>query len=68
MEEITIHPENKEQVDALEIILKAMNIPFKKSKKKKSPYNSEFVAKIKRSEKNFREGKYTTIKVEDLWK
>ena len=68
MEEITIQPKNKEQLNALEIILKAMNIPFKKSKERKSPYNPEFVAKIKRSEKNFSEGKYTTIKVEDLWK
>ena len=68
MEEITIQPKSKEQVNALEIILKAMDIPFKKSKEKKNPYNPEFVAKIKRSEKNFSEGKYTTIKVEDLWK
>lgn len=44
-----------------------MNIPFKRSKKKKSPHNPEFVAKIKRSEKNFSEGKFTTIKIEDLW-
>jgi hypothetical protein len=68
MEVITIHPKNKEQVDALEIILNAMKIPFNKSKTKKSPYDPEFVAKIKRSEKNFSEGKFTTIKVEDLWK
>ena len=68
MEEITIQPQNKEQVDALEIILKAMKIPFKKSKEVKSSYNPEFVAKIKRSEKNFSERKFTTIKVEDLWK
>ena len=36
--------------------------------KSKSTYNSEFVAKIKKSEKNFKEGKYIAIKVEDLWK
>lgn len=35
---------------------------------KKSPYDPEFVAKIKKSDKNFAEGKFTTIKVEDLWK
>ncbi len=34
----------------------------------KSSYNPEFVAKIKKSEENFKEGKFTTIKVEDLWK
>jgi hypothetical protein len=68
MEAITIHPENKEQMNALEIILKAMKVPFEKSEIENSPYNKEFVAKIKKSKKNFAEGKYTTVKVEDLWK
>ena len=69
MEAITIHPKNKEQLNAIQIILNAMKVPFEKSKVvKKSSYNPEFVAKIKRSEKNFSEGKYATIKIEDLWK
>ena len=69
MDAIIVHPKNKEQFSALEIILNAMEVPFEKSKAvKKSPYNPDFVAKIKRSEKNFSEGKYTTIKMEDLWK
>lgn len=68
MEAITIHPENEEQLNALEIILKAMKVPFEKVKTDKHPYDPEFVAKIKRSEKNFEEGKYTSIKIEDLWK
>ncbi|GHT38378.1 hypothetical protein AGMMS49965_01550 [Bacteroidia bacterium] len=33
-----------------------------------SPYNPEFVAKIKQSEKDFKEGNYTTRTIEDLWK
>lgn len=68
MEAITIHPKNKEQLNALEIVLSAMKVPFEKSMVTKSPYNPKFVAKIKRSEKNFSEGKYKTIKIEDLWK
>jgi hypothetical protein len=67
MEAIIIHPENKDQLNAVEAILKVLKVPFNKSKEK-SPYNPEFVAKIKRSKKNFSEGKYTTIKIEDLWK
>jgi hypothetical protein len=67
MEAIIIHPENKDQLNAVEAILKVLKVPFNKTKEK-SPYNPEFVAKIKRSEKNFSEGKYTTIKIEDLWK
>lgn len=49
MDSITIHPQNEEQSTALEIILKAMNVPFEKEPE--SPSNPEFVAKIKREEK-----------------
>lgn len=52
MEAITHTSKNKKQSDA----------------SGKSPYNSQFVTKIKKSKKNFSEGKYRTIKVEDLWK
>ena len=33
---------------------------------KESPYDPGFVAKIKRSEKEFEEGNYTTIEKKDL--
>jgi len=34
----------------------------------KSPYDPEFVAKIKRSEQQIKNGEYKEIKTEDLWK
>ncbi len=66
MESITVHPQNKEQSIALEIILKAMNIPFEKEPE--SPYNPEFVAKIKRGEKAAKEGKGMKVDMANLWK
>ena len=33
-----------------------------------SPYDPEFVAKIRKSEKEFAEGKGTKIDLENLWK
>ncbi|GGI22601.1 DUF2683 family protein [Pedobacter mendelii] len=42
-----------------------MKISFEKKEKS---YNPEFVAKIQESDKNFDEGKFKTIKVEDIWK
>lgn len=33
-----------------------------------SPYNPEFVAKIKRSQEQIRNGEYRIIKAEGLWK
>ena len=34
----------------------------------KSPYNPEFVAKIKRSEKQIEEGHFHKIDIDNLWK
>ena len=35
---------------------------------KESPYNAEFVAKIKSSQEDIREGRFKKIKTADLWK
>jgi hypothetical protein len=40
MEAITINPKNKEQLNTVEAILKALKVPFKKTREK-SPYNPE---------------------------
>lgn len=64
MESITIHPQNKEQLTALEIILKAMNVPFEKENE--SPYNPEFVAKVKRGERAAKESKGFKVNLEKL--
>jgi hypothetical protein len=46
--------------------MKALKIKFEVSKEK--PYNPDFVAKIKRSDEDFKNGKITSLKVEDLGK
>ena len=66
METITIHPKSKKQARLFEQLAKALDVPF--IKEVKSPYDPTFVAKIKRAEENFKEGKFTIMKVEDLWK
>ena len=58
-------------MNALEIILKAMKIPFETNKEKKSPYNPEFVAKIEQSREDFKDGKGVVMTIEELnalWK
>jgi hypothetical protein len=42
--------------------------PVEVKAKKESPYNPEFEAKIKQSEKDFANGKYQIIETSDLWK
>jgi hypothetical protein len=61
---ITSHTENATQLNVLKSVMKALKIKFTIEKVK--PYNQEFVDKIKRSEDDFKNGKYRTVKVDDL--
>jgi len=49
MEALTIHPKNKEQLEAITSVLKVLKIPFKKEE---SPYGPEFVKMIRNAEKD----------------
>jgi hypothetical protein len=62
MEALTIHPENKEQLEAITSVLKVLKIPFKKEE---SPYDPEFVKMIQNAEKN-REGSIILKSEDDL--
>lgn len=61
---ITAHPQDDSQVEAVKAFMKALKIKFEISKDK--PYNPDFVAKIKKSEQEFKDGKFTRVKKEDL--
>ena len=65
MTTFTIHTEDKEHLNAVKAVLKALKVKFEISKDYK-PYNSEFVDKIKESKKQHTNGEYTTVKKEDL--
>ena len=60
------HPENADQLSALKAIMKALKIKFEIKRGDENMYNSEFVAKIQDSKKDFEEGKYTSVKQSDL--
>lgn len=67
---ITALTENPSQIDTISAFIKSMNIKFtiaKKNKVKKQ-YNPEFVKKIKESEQQFKDGKFSTISLDDIWK
>lgn len=63
---ISFEPENETQLQMVKAFLKSVvKLPFKITKeerKAESPYNPEFVAKIQRGEKQFKNGDYTTFK------
>lgn len=58
------HPTSSEQIETIKAFFKALKIKFEVAKE--NPYNPEFVAKIKQSDKQYKEGKFTRVKAEDL--
>lgn len=63
MEILIVHPTTQKQLEAVEAVLKALDVAFQKEE---SPYDPEFVAKIEQSKKQVKEGKTTRVKKEDL--
>lgn len=61
-----IHPETTEQENALKAFIKALKIKFEVSKEK--PYDPDFVAKIKESRQQAKEGKTVKMDLDDIWK
>lgn len=59
-----IHPENKEQANALKAFVKALKMKFEITQKKE--YNAEFVEKIEHSRLQHLQGVDKVIKTEDL--
>lgn len=68
METILLHPENKEQLDAIKAFAKALKMRFEIAKSEVSPYNSDFVEKIQAGRADVEKGKGVKIGIEDLWK
>ena len=60
----TAYTDDASQIEAVKAFMKALKIKFEISKD--LPYNAEFVAKIKQSEKEIQEGKTTRVKKEDF--
>ncbi|MEO5910485.1 MAG: DUF2683 family protein [Pelobium sp.] len=56
METLVIHPENKEQLDALKALAKSWRINFEKY-----PYSTDFINKVKEREQNLAKGESVNI-------
>jgi hypothetical protein len=64
METLIVHPNNGEELMAIETLLKAMKIDFEKEEA--SPYDPRFVDKIKRGEKAMKEGKGVKVDLDNF--
>ncbi|WP_214072437.1 DUF2683 family protein [Mucilaginibacter sp. dw_454] len=58
METVIMHPKNNEQLSALKAFAKALKVEFETTK---SPYNPDFVKKIKASKKQVDDGNFITL-------
>ena len=67
MEALLIHPNNKEQLEALKAFAKALKMKFETATAETSPYDPEFVKKIQSGREAVKDGKGTKIAIEDLW-
>ncbi|HAL83612.1 MAG TPA: hypothetical protein DCO83_16390 [Mucilaginibacter sp.] len=66
METIIVQPKTKKQQATIEAILMALDVSFKKEEK--SPYSPEFVAKIKESIEQAKQGNVVVIKdPKNIW-
>ena len=67
---ITAYTDDASQIEAIKAFMKALKIKFELSKEE-SPYNPEFVTKIKQGDEDLKKGKGRTVTLEDLdslWK
>ncbi len=63
---ITAHTENDAQIEAIKAVIKAFKIKFSISKTTKPVYNPDFVAMIKKGEKEIEEGKGIKMSVTEF--
>lgn len=65
MDTLIIKPKNKKDLKIITDIAKRFNADVRRTE---SPYNPEFVDKVLEADQQIKEGKFTAIKTEDLWK
>ena len=64
MEPIVVYPKTKKQIAAFESLAAAFGISIET--KEKSPYKKDFVKRIRKSEQEFNDGKFISVKKEDI--
>jgi hypothetical protein len=67
MEVLTIYPNTKEEENLYKQLAKTLQNRIEK-KAIESPYNSEFVAKIKQGQKEKKVGQFKSLQLADIWK
>ncbi|MFY8189245.1 MAG: DUF2683 family protein [Flavobacterium sp.] len=60
---IILEPKTLDDLNVFKALAKALNVKFEVKEK---PYNPEFVEKIRKSEEQYKKGKFKRVNAEDL--
>ncbi|RDC54881.1 hypothetical protein DU508_18860 [Pedobacter chinensis] len=64
METLIVQPKNKKQLLAIEAVLHALNVTFKKEQH----YNAKFIDEMAKGEEDIKKGRLTRIEdVQNIW-
>lgn len=63
---VRIYPDNKEQLNAVKTIFKALKIKFEVEAE--APYDQKFVDKVLTAKQEIKEGKGVSVNLDNLWK
>jgi hypothetical protein len=66
MEALTIHPQNREQLEAVKSVLKVLKIRFEVNEE--NTYDTKFVERVLEAKEEIKQGKGVKIATPDLWK
>lgn len=66
MEALTIHPQNREQLEAVKSVLKVLKIRFEVNEE--NTYDTKFVERVLVAKEEIKQGKGVKIATPDLWK
>jgi len=66
METLILRNPTKTKMKSLKAFLEALEIDFSFATEEKSPYNAEFVKKIKAGQRQIKEGKTTEVRSEEF--
>ena len=67
MDTLLILPKNESEQIAVKAFCQALNVAYEVEPQAEN-YNQEFVAKIKRSEEDFKAGRVHKISLDEIWK
>jgi hypothetical protein len=67
MDTLLILPKNESEQIAVKAFCQALNVAYEEEPRAEN-YNPEFIAKIKRSEEDFKAGRVHKISLDEIWK